>query len=190
MKPAFVLLALAVLAGGMALPQANSTTAAKKKSSSTTGKTASPKTAPATAATRKTTPATVKTAPSTTRPAGKTATKTTTKTTGKTTKSAKKGVPAAPRRYGPTAPTPERYRDIQSALAEKGYLKTEPNGVWDADSVDAMKRFQEDKKISATGKITASALIGLGLGPKTDADPVVVPPVVTPLAPPASNPQR
>ena len=174
MRTAFVLLGLAVFAGGMALPQANSTTAVKKKSSSTTGKTVSAKTgsktgtAPATTATRKTAP--------TTKTAGKTAPK----TTGKTTKSAKKGAPAPPRRYGPTAPTPERYRDIQSALAEKGYLKTEPNGVWDSDSIDAMKRFQEDRKLSATGKITASSLIGLGLGPKTDTDPVT-PPAPNPL---------
>jgi hypothetical protein len=179
MRTALVLLGLAVFAGGMALPQANSTTAAKKKSSTTTGKTVSPKTAPATSATRKTA--------TTTKTAGKTAPKTT--TAGKTTKSAKKGVPAAPRRYGPTTPTPERYRDIQSALAEKGYLKTEPNGVWDDDYVDAMKRFQEDKNISATGKITASALIGLGLGPKTDADPVVAPVVTPPVTPPVPDPQ-
>jgi hypothetical protein len=182
MRTVVVLLGLGVFAGGMALPQANSTTAAKKKSSPTTGKTVAspktaPKTAPATTATRKTTPVTTKTA-------GKTATK----TTGKATKSAKKGVPAAPRRYGPMAPTPERYRDIQSALAEKGYLKTEPNGVWDNDSVDAMKRFQEDKNLSATGKITASALIGLGLGPKIDADPVVVPAATPPVTPPTPAP--
>jgi len=186
------LLGLAVFAGGMALPQANSTTAAKKKSSSTTAsKTTSPRTAPKTAPT---TTVTRKTTPVTTKTAGKTAPKAAPKTIGKTTKSAKKGAPAAPRRYGPTAPTPERYRDIQSALAEKGYLKTEPNGVWDSDSIDAMKRFQEDKNISATGKITASALIGLGLGPKTETDPVVAPAitpsaVTPPVVPPAPDPQ-
>ncbi len=49
----------------------------------------------------------------------------------------------------------------------KGYLKSEPSGVWDADSVDALKRYQADQNQDPTGKLTAAALIGLGLGPKT-----------------------
>ena len=64
-------------------------------------------------------------------------------------------------------PTPERYREIQQALFDKGYLKSEPNGVWDADSVDAMTRFQNDRNLPATGKLTAASLIKLGLGPST-----------------------
>ena len=32
-----------------------------------------------------------------------------------------------------SGPTPERYREIQQALVDKGYLKSEPNGVWDAN---------------------------------------------------------
>src|SRR5690349_15693228 len=34
------------------------------------------------------------------------------------------------------APTPERYKEIQQALAEKGYFRGEPNGEWGPDSVD------------------------------------------------------
>ena len=64
-------------------------------------------------------------------------------------------------------PTPDRYKEIQQALVDKGYLKSEPNGVWDADSVAAMTRFQNDQKLPATGKITAASLIGLGLGAKS-----------------------
>jgi len=65
------------------------------------------------------------------------------------------------------APTPDRLREIQSALAAKGYLQSEPTGVWDAQSVDAMKRYQADEKQDPSGKITAASLIGLGLGPQT-----------------------
>jgi peptidoglycan hydrolase-like protein with peptidoglycan-binding domain len=66
-------------------------------------------------------------------------------------------------------PTPERYREIQQALADKGYLKSEPNGVWDAQSVEALKQFQTDKNLSPTGKISSASLIDLGLGPKSDS---------------------
>jgi peptidoglycan hydrolase-like protein with peptidoglycan-binding domain len=70
---------------------------------------------------------------------------------------------AAPRQANPSS---DRYREIQEALAAKGYLKTPPTGVWDQDSVEAMKRFQEDQKITSTGKLNSLSLIALGLGPK------------------------
>jgi hypothetical protein len=75
-----------------------------------------------------------------------------------------KRVAAQPRQ---SAPSPDRYKEIQDALASKGYLKSDSNGVWDAQSVDAMKRYQTDQKQEPTGKLTAASLIGLGLGPKT-----------------------
>jgi hypothetical protein len=64
-------------------------------------------------------------------------------------------------------PTPQRYKEIQDALRAKGYLKSEGTGAWDAESTDALKRYQADNKEEPTGKITAASLIGLGLGPKT-----------------------
>jgi hypothetical protein len=73
-----------------------------------------------------------------------------------------------------TQPTPDRYREIQQALVDKGYLHSEPNGVWDADSMAALKQFQTDKNLSPTGKLSSQSLIGLGLGPKT-AGPLVLP---------------
>ncbi len=78
------------------------------------------------------------------------------------------------------APTPERYKEIQQALVAKGYLKSEPNGVWDADSTDAMRRFQAERKLDPSGKINAPSLIGLGLGPQTQANPMPLPPPQTP----------
>lgn len=75
-----------------------------------------------------------------------------------------KGKSTAP--YRQSVPTSERYKEIQQALKDKGYLKTEPNGIWDTDSQEAMKQFQTDQKLNASGKITAPALIALGLGPR------------------------
>lgn len=102
------------------------------------------------------------------------------------------------------APTPDRYKEIQSALVERGYLKKDASGVWDADSADAMRRFQQDQSLEATGKLNSLSLIALGLGPKHTAPapapaaapvaPAAIPtppPVTTPspdVAPPASQP--
>ncbi|HEX4277059.1 MAG TPA: peptidoglycan-binding domain-containing protein [Bryobacteraceae bacterium] len=85
----------------------------------------------------------------------------------KKAKSSKKPVVAATSRNRQLTPTPERYKEIQQALADKGYLKSEPNGVWDTESTDALRQFQTDKNLSPTGKISAASLIDLGLGPKT-----------------------
>jgi peptidoglycan hydrolase-like protein with peptidoglycan-binding domain len=64
------------------------------------------------------------------------------------------------------APTPERYKEIQQALAQKGYLHGEPTGVWNQDSMDALRRFQHDQNLESTGKLDSLSLIALGLGPK------------------------
>jgi peptidoglycan hydrolase-like protein with peptidoglycan-binding domain len=66
-------------------------------------------------------------------------------------------------------PDPERYQQIQQALADRGYFKGQVNGEWGDDSVDAMKRFQTDQKLEPDGKVNSLSLIGLGLGAKHDA---------------------
>lgn len=67
-------------------------------------------------------------------------------------------------------PDPERYQQIQQALASRGYFKGPVNGVWGDDSVDALRRFQTDQKISDNeGKINALSLNALGLGAKHDS---------------------
>src|SRR5205085_3366265 len=69
-------------------------------------------------------------------------------------------------------PTPERYKEIQQALASKGYLQTNsPSGVWDTSSVDALKRFQKDQNLEPSGKLDSISLIALGLGPKHEQQP-------------------
>lgn len=89
----------------------------------------------------------------------------------KTTKTAKSKISkskavAGHRRSYQQAPTPERYKEIQQALVSKGYLHGEPTGQWDADSADALKRFQTDQNLTPDGKLSSLSLIALGLGPK------------------------
>lgn len=66
-----------------------------------------------------------------------------------------------------TAPTPERIREIQTALAQAGHYAGTPNGKWDAASIAAMKDFQTANGLKATGKLDAISLQKLGLGSET-----------------------
>ena len=66
-------------------------------------------------------------------------------------------------------PTADRYREIQQALAQRGYLQSEPSGQWNAESVEAMRRFQKDQNLDPSGKLDSLSLIALGLGPKRTA---------------------
>jgi peptidoglycan hydrolase-like protein with peptidoglycan-binding domain len=93
--------------------------------------------------------------------------KTTTKTTTKSTaRHPAKKAPVVARR--PQQPTPERLKEIQQALADKGYFKNEPDGTWGPASIDALKRFQHDQNLTEDGKIGSLSLIALGLGPKRE----------------------
>lgn len=103
--------------------------------------------------------------------AAKSATKSAPSTTAKrtTTASKSKRTPVAARHYAPQQPSPERYKEIQQALTDKGYFKAEPDGNWGPASVDALKRFQHDQNLVEDGKIGSLSLIALGLGPKREA---------------------
>ncbi|MDQ2898451.1 MAG: peptidoglycan-binding protein [Acidobacteriota bacterium] len=83
------------------------------------------------------------------------------------------------------SPTPDRYREIQEALASKGYLKSQPTGVWDQESTGALRRFQEERNLEATGRVNSLSLIALGLGPKTEAAAPL--PAPTPAQPQAEH---
>jgi peptidoglycan hydrolase-like protein with peptidoglycan-binding domain len=90
--------------------------------------------------------------------------------TGKKKTGAKRPAATPSWRSSQRTPTPERYKEIQQALAAKGYLGPEsPNGVWDSASVEALKRFQQDQNLEPSGKIDSLSLIGLGLGPRRDS---------------------
>lgn len=83
--------------------------------------------------------------------------------------SASKPKSSKPKRHARSyqqAPTPERYKEIQQALVDKGYLRAEPNGEWNGDSTAALKRFQADQNLTPDGKLSSLSLIALGLGPK------------------------
>jgi peptidoglycan hydrolase-like protein with peptidoglycan-binding domain len=77
--------------------------------------------------------------------------------------------PAQSWRTGQMHPDPERYKQLQQALAEKGYLNQQPTGVWDQQSTDALRRFQKDQNLEPSGKLDARTIIALGLGPKYPA---------------------
>jgi peptidoglycan hydrolase-like protein with peptidoglycan-binding domain len=65
-------------------------------------------------------------------------------------------------------PDADRYRQIQQALANRGYFTGQVNGEWKDDSVAALKHFQGDQKLDGDGKIDALSLKALGLGAKHD----------------------
>ena len=73
---------------------------------------------------------------------------------------------ATPVHRGQQGPASERYQEIQQALIEKGYMQGTPSGAWDAQTSDAMRRFQTEKNLPATGQLNSLSLIQLGLGPK------------------------
>jgi hypothetical protein len=118
-------------------------------------------------------------------PAAKTASKSGAKSAGrKTSKSGKEPALRTTWRNRQTAPTPARYKEIQDALAAKGFLNPEDaSGAWGQSSEDALKKFQAAQNIESTGKIDSLSLIALGLGPRHDAVAPAKPPEAQPQAP-------
>ncbi|HYW47127.1 MAG TPA: peptidoglycan-binding domain-containing protein [Bryobacteraceae bacterium] len=105
-------------------------------------------------------------------PAKKTADASTAKSTasrrGKTTTASRR--PSTTWRNRQLQPAPERYKEIQQALAAKGYLQREDaTGQWTPASSEALKKFQTDQNLEGSGKINSLSLIALGLGPKREA---------------------
>jgi peptidoglycan hydrolase-like protein with peptidoglycan-binding domain len=62
-------------------------------------------------------------------------------------------------------PEPERIQEIQQALVQAGYLNAQPNGGWDDQTREAMRRYQADHGFPVTGLPEAKSLMKLGLGP-------------------------
>lgn len=93
-------------------------------------------------------------------------------TSARNSKYSRRSRQTAARSYTPVQqqPTSERYREIQQALIERGYLQGDPTGQWSNDSTDALRRFQQDQNLDATGKLDSLSLIALGLGPKRTAN--------------------
>lgn len=89
---------------------------------------------------------------------------------------------------GPMAPSPERIRQIQAALASSGHYSRGPNGVMDAPTVAALTRFQQENGLQPSGKLNAGTLrklekYGLPANSRSAANTPPNPPA------PAVNPQ-
>ena len=81
----------------------------------------------------------------------------------KSSKSKAKKSKSVPRATQPDGP---RSRQIQEALKSRGYLNAEPSGKWDAATITAFAKYQQDHGRKATGKPDSKSLIELGLGPQ------------------------
>jgi len=101
----------------------------------------------------------------------------TTRKSGSALAKNRKSPKSAPRQRVQAVPTPDRYKEIQQALADRGFYKGEVNGTWGSDSVGALKAFQVSLKLTDDGKINALSLIGLGLGAQHTYVPAAAPPV-------------
>jgi len=88
-----------------------------------------------------------------------------------------------PKVKGQAAPTPDRIKDIQTALQKDGSYEGEPTGKWDAATMDAMRKYQDKNGISPTGKIDAVSLNKLGLGSDTAGKGAPVPAASSSAAP-------
>jgi len=108
------------------------------------------------------------------KPAAKPVAKAPVKTAAKPRTYSRYRAPARP--VAQQVPTPERYKEIQQALADKGYFKGTVDGQWNPDSVDALKKFQTDQNLPSDGKLDSLSLIGLGLGPKRMTAQAAAPP--------------
>ncbi len=86
-----------------------------------------------------------------------------------TSRKTSKKASARYRRSAQKEPDPERYKEIQQSLADKGYFAGPVDGTWGPESVEALKRFQRDQNIDDDGKLGSLSLIALGLGPKRGA---------------------
>jgi len=109
------------------------------------------------------------------------------------TQTSRRGTTASrPQTNWQSRPTPERYREIQQALADKGFFKGEVNGTWSTDSVEALKNFQKAENLDPDGKLGSLSLIAMGLGPKriAAATPTPPPPPQAPPSTPPDNPNR
>lgn len=95
-----------------------------------------------------------------------------------------------PRQRAQMAPTAQRISEIQSALASQGAYKAQPNGRWDAATIQAMKDFQASHGLTATGKLDAPTLQKLGLGSEIAGRAAPLPLAQTPAAANPSTAQQ
>jgi peptidoglycan hydrolase-like protein with peptidoglycan-binding domain len=85
------------------------------------------------------------------------------------------------------APAADRITEIQSALIRENALTGDPTGIWDAATIEAMKRFQAAQNLTPTGKIDALTLQHLGLGSDVAGKGAPLPPLPPPPATPSAS---
>lgn len=61
------------------------------------------------------------------------------------------------------AASPDMMRDVQRSLGAKGYNAGTPDGVYGASTEQALRKFQRDQKLNATGQLDTQTLAALGL---------------------------
>ena len=92
-----------------------------------------------------------------------------------------------PKVKGQAAPTPDRIKEIQTALQKDGSYEGEPTGKWDEATAGAMKKYQDKIGVMPTGKIDAVSLNKLGLGSSTAGKGAPVPTAgASPTSPPSA----
>lgn len=84
----------------------------------------------------------------------------------------------------PKSPSAARTEEIQAALERGGFYSGDPNGKWDANTQDSLRRFQAAKGLPPTGKLDALSLQKMGLG--SDVAGVSAPRQTTPASPSSS----
>jgi peptidoglycan hydrolase-like protein with peptidoglycan-binding domain len=57
--------------------------------------------------------------------------------------------------------------EVQKQLSDDGYLTGTANGIWDDETGAALKNFQDQHGLDATGKIDMVTLLALGVSPGT-----------------------
>ncbi len=77
---------------------------------------------------------------------------------------------------GQKTPTVDRVNQIQAALARDGSFQGLPSGIWDDNTVAAMRRFQTAHGLNPSGKLDAPTLQRLGLGSETAGVAAPTPP--------------
>jgi hypothetical protein len=106
----------------------------------------------------------------------------TTSTTAKKKKTSSRSK-RKPKVKGQSVPTPDRIKEIQTALQKDGSYEGAPTGKWDAPTIDAMKKYQDKIGVNPTGKIDAVSLNKLGLGSGTAGKGAPVPAASSSAAP-------
>jgi peptidoglycan hydrolase-like protein with peptidoglycan-binding domain len=80
---------------------------------------------------------------------------------------AKKRTVSRRRPRGQQAPSADRIKEIQTALAREGHHQGEPTGKWDTATIQAVKSYQQANALTPSGKLDAKTLQRLGLGAET-----------------------